>query len=710
MKPIYLDNNASTPLEPGVIDKMKQVLEENFGNPSSHHFYGIESKKLVQEARRKVAAMLHADSEEIIFTSGGSESNNMAIKGLLTDPSKAVLTTTIEHPSVSNVCEQLPNEVIKISVDDKCRIKMDDLTQKLSRRIGLITIMLANNETGTIQNIKSVVQQAKKFKIPVHTDAAQAAGKIPIDVEDLGVDLLTIAGHKMNGPKGIGALYVRKGTEIKPLIDGADHEKGLRAGTENVLEIAGLGEAAKIFAENTIEILTRQQQYRDRFFEALRNDIPNIEINGDLDKRLPNTVNIYFPKIDSSQLLAALPEIAASAGAACHADAITPSAVLKAMGLSDKRAQSSVRFSVGRFTTNGEIDFAVKKIVTVVNQLRKKTQHSRDPEKLKLSNNLGCSCKVSPEKLSALLEKVSNRGFEDASIQPLGNGQLLLTSVDFFSPMVTDPFDFGRIAAANALSDIYAMGGRPISADNILVFPAKEKNNKAIQSILRGAAQTAKVAGIEITGGHSLSGDDLIFGLSVNGLADSGTLLRNSGAKAGDWILLTKPLGSGILCEAAKKSLINRKTFDTLIDTMVELNKNAAEIIINYQVTACTDITGFGFLGHLTELLRASNKAAVIDHEQIPVLENCRKMVDLGIFPNSFYANRNYYEKWVKWNRKIYDYEKKILHDPQTSGGLLFTVNETDKTVLLREFNRQNLRVSVVGRVIDRDKNLIQIQ
>lgn len=347
MKPIYLDHNASTPLEKSVIDKMKHVLDNQFGNPSSSHIYGIENKKLVEEAREHLAAMINADPEEIIFTSGGSESNNMAILGIASQyPKSHLISSQIEHPSVENVFEKLSNDGFKVTFIPVNRMGVfyvDNLQHIITDKTKLISVMLANNETGVIQPLEEIVKIAHLKNILVHSDAAQAAGKIEIDVKTLGVDLMTIAGHKMNGPKGVGALYIKKGVKIPPMILGADHEMGLRAGTENVLEIVGLGEAARFFTESSNQIIDHQKYLRDYFVKSLSNTI-KIRINGETNEKLPNTANIYFPGCDANKILNTVPEIAASAGAACHAGSVNPSKVLKAMGFSDERALGSLRF------------------------------------------------------------------------------------------------------------------------------------------------------------------------------------------------------------------------------------------------------------------------------------------------------------------------------------------------------------------------------
>ncbi|HCK99795.1 MAG TPA: bifunctional IscS subfamily cysteine desulfurase/selenide, water dikinase SelD, partial [Candidatus Marinimicrobia bacterium] len=374
MKPIYLDHNASTPLIPEVINAMLPFLKNHYGNPSSSHYYGQESKKAIEHARDQLAALLNCSTGEIIFTSGGSESNNMAVKGVAgLFNSGHIITSAVEHPAILEVCRYLEGkgfDITYLPVDEYGMVSCKSVRKALRPDTFLITIMLANNEVGTIQPIKEIVQIAHERNILIHTDAAQAVGKIHVDVQELEVDLLSVAGHKMNAPKGVGALYIRTGTKVLPLIHGAGHERGLRPGTENVLEIVGLGAAAEAFQqEKTIiaELILRGDQFRDELKKA----IPEIELNGHPQQKLPNTINIYFPGIDANTLLSDLPDIAASAGAACHADNIEPSHVLKAMGFSAERILGSIRFSVGRTTTPQDVSTAVNKISEAYRRLTK---------------------------------------------------------------------------------------------------------------------------------------------------------------------------------------------------------------------------------------------------------------------------------------------------------------------------------------------------
>ncbi|MBN2279363.1 MAG: selenide, water dikinase SelD [Candidatus Marinimicrobia bacterium] len=721
MKPIYLDHNASTPLDPEVITRMRQVLENNFGNPSSAHVYGLESKKLVEEARDQVALLINCEPEEIVFTSGGSESNNMAITGIADSfPGCHLITTAIEHPSVEKVFNRLSEKNYRVTivpVDHHGIVNITDIEKNIHENTRLISVMLANNETGVIQPVQKIVEIAHRHNILVHTDAAQAVGKIKVDVRELSVDLMTIAAHKMNGPKGIGALYIRKGVKIPPMILGADHESGLRAGTENVLEIVGLGVAAQIFHYNSENIILKQKELRDAFVQLLKSTIPSIQINGDVKNKLPNTANIYFPGLNANTILAKIPEIAASAGAACHATSILPSSVLKAMGCSDERALGSIRFSLGRRTDHEEIKFAVERLAEVCQELRPKT-NDMDKGKISLREAaLGCSCKLSPEGLNNILRKIAKSnleptmtiGFEnsdDASVYYLDDQQAILNTVDFFSPIVEDPFDFGRIAAANALSDIYAMGGTPLFANNIVQYPEANLPADLLVEILNGAQSVAEEARIPILGGHSVKDDNIKYGLSVTGIVKREQIWQNSGARAGDKLVITKPIGTGILCEALKNNLLEDKEKANLIDVMARLNQEAAEIMKKYPITSCTDVTGFGLMGHLSEMMEASALTAIVRYDHVPVLGEAKKIARLGMIGEGYRGNLEFFEKYVDWSDKVDNIYKKLFFDPQTSGGLLFTIDEKHDQGLCQ--THPGL-FTILGEITERKNKLIVV-
>ena len=370
--PIYLDYNATTPIADEVAVAMSRVLAEPYGNPSSMHWAGLPARDAVEKARSQVASLLCCDATEVVFTSGGTGSNNHAIKGLFfskRDRSHPfhVITSCIEHPSVLEPCgflERQGAQVTRVPVNGCGLVDPDDVRHAIRPGTSLISIMHANNEVGTIQPLKEVTAVAHEHGILVHSDAAQTVGKIPVDVESLSVDLLTVAGHKLYGPKGVGALFVREGVELEPLLHGANHEAGRRAGTENVLEIVGLGAACELarswIDDSSIVAL------RDELWNALQKSFGGkVVLNGHLTQRLPNTLNVGFRGSSGSEILASMPSVAASTGSACHAGSMHISPVLAAMGLTHDVAMGAVRFSLGRQTTRGEIDALVSALVRV---------------------------------------------------------------------------------------------------------------------------------------------------------------------------------------------------------------------------------------------------------------------------------------------------------------------------------------------------------
>ena len=361
---IYLDFNASTPIAPEVAEAMKPFLSQHFGNPSSQHWAGIPAKEAVEHARQQVAELLQCSPDEIVFTSGGSESNNHATKGVfftLREKGNHIITTQIEHPAVINPCrflETLGAEVTFVPVDRHGRIDPQDIQKAITPKTILITVMHANNEVGTIQPIEEISKIARERGIVFHTDAAQSVGKIVAKVDDLRVDLLSIAGHKVYAPKGIGVLYIRKGTPIEPLIHGAGHESGRRAGTENVLLIVGLGKACEIAKRYIGD--DRICTMRDRFWKLLQDNFgEKVVLNGHPLHRLPNTLNVSFVGKAGGEILSRLDGVAASTGAACHSGSVQLSPVLKAMGISPEVGMGAIRFSLGRTTTLQELERVV---------------------------------------------------------------------------------------------------------------------------------------------------------------------------------------------------------------------------------------------------------------------------------------------------------------------------------------------------------------
>lgn len=373
---IYLDYNATTPLAPEAASAMSQFFDCAFGNPSSLHWAGLPAHDVVEAARSKIAELICCDATEIVFTSGGTEANNHAIKGVFFSHGNSskrihVITSEIEHPSVLEpfrFIESLGAEVTRVPVDRYGRVDPDDIRRAIRPYTALISIMHANNEVGTIQPISDIARIAREHEILMHSDAAQTVGKIPVDVETLGVDLLSVAGHKLYGPKGVGALFVREGAKLTPLMHGADHEAGRRAGTENVLEIVGFGAACELAHEWIEHDAVRM--LRDELWQRLQGKMPDrVVLNGPPVARLPNTLNISFLGWSGHEILARIPQLAASTGSACHAGRLQLSPVLTAMRVSHDIGVGAIRFSLGRQTTPNEIERVVESLEQVVNTL-----------------------------------------------------------------------------------------------------------------------------------------------------------------------------------------------------------------------------------------------------------------------------------------------------------------------------------------------------
>ena len=705
MESIYLDYNATTPIDPLAADAMRPFLDDFFGNPSSIHSEGIRAKEAVETARKQVAEMLNCHPDEIIFTSGGTESNNFAIKGIaIANRNKGnhIITSCIEHPSVMEVCRYLEKQgftVTYLPVDEYGQIDPEDVEKNITPSTILITIMHANNETGTIQPVEKVGRIAGKHGITFHSDAAQSAGKIMVNVEKMGVSLLSLAGHKVYAPKGVGALYIRRGVHLEKLIHGADHEQNLRAGTENVMSVVGFGKACEIITDRLHKQADGVKDLRDYLFQQIKNEIPQIKLNGHPEHRLPNTLNISFPGIEATLLLGKIAPVAASAGAACHAGSEVISPVLKAMNIPDYLAMGSVRFSLGRMTKHSEIEAAIPVIINAYKALTdshpaSSIQHSESGIKLThFTHGLGCACKIRPQFLEMILKDlrvstdphvlVGLKDPDDAAVYKIDDRIAIVQTVDFFTPVVDDPYDFGAIAAANALSDIYAMGGKPLFALSIVGFPEKLLPPEVLQQILLGASDKVSEAGISIIGGHTLEDTEPKFGLVVTGSIDQKKILTNSSAKPGDAIILTKPVGTGILSTGIKRGHVDPETEKYMIAVMTQLNDKAAGIMTAFPVNACTDITGFGLLGHLKEMIRGSHVGAVIDHEKVPVLPMTWELAAMNMIPGGTRNNLEFVNDIVDWDQSVPELAKVILADAQTSGGLLITLpaREADKFI-----------------------------
>jgi cysteine desulfurase len=383
MQRIYLDNNATTPVAPTVFEAMRPYLSEAYGNASSIHWFGQQARTAVENAREQVAKLLGARASEVVFTSGGTESDNAAIFGIVEGAKTAaphVITSRIEHSAVLHTMKALEKRGVSVTylkVSSGGVVDPEDVRRAIRPETVLITVMHANNELGTIQPLADVGRIASEHDVYFHTDAVQAMGKIPVNAQELGVDLLSLSAHKLNGPKGVGALYVRKGTMLKPFMHGGHHERDRRPGTENVPGIVGLGKAAELARLGLDDFGQRVGALRDRLEEGILERIPHVAVNGDLARRVPNTSNLSFDYIEGEGFVIAsdLRGIACSTGAACSSGAVEPSHVLTAIGLGADQARGSIRFSLGAFTSSEEIDIALQILPAVVEQLRALSPH-----------------------------------------------------------------------------------------------------------------------------------------------------------------------------------------------------------------------------------------------------------------------------------------------------------------------------------------------
>ena len=723
MKRIYLDFNATTPIHPEVAESMKPFLKEYFGNPSSNHWYGTQTKLMLEKSRKQIASFLNCSMDEVIFTSGGTESNNTALKGIAyanNDKGKHIITSEIEHPAILEVCKYLEKngfDISYIGVDKYGMVNPEKIRSAITPSTILISIMHANNEIGTIQAIREISKIARENNILFHTDAAQSAGKIPVDVEELGVDLLSIAGHKLYAPKGIGALYIRRGTKLEKLIHGADHERNMRAGTENLLEIIGLGKACELAKTEGNKRSKHLKSLRDQLYGELTEKLEGVHLLGHPEKRLPNTLSIGFAGLDANTILSELENVAASAGAACHADQVDVSHVLAAMKIPDEIAMGAIRFSTGFSNTSEEISSAAKQIISTINNLKNTSASSfspgLNPNEVKLTHftqGLGCACKLKPQSLEKVLEKIPEfknpnilvdmKSSDDAAVYKLNKDIAIVETVDFFTPVVDDPYSFGAIAAANSLSDIYAMGAKPLYALNIVGFPSTRLPMTVLEEILKGASDKVQEAGIGILGGHTIDDTEPKFGLVVTGMVHPEKILRNSGAKVGDALILTKPLGTGIISTAMKKGIVPEETISQVVNMMSRLNRTTAELAEKHPVSACTDISGYGLLGHLREMLKASKVNATLQIKNIPLLDKAMEYAANDIIPGGTKNNLNYVSDFLIANTSISTTDKILLADAQTSGGLLLSIPEKYSDKLIMELKSSGVEdAAVIGHI-----------
>jgi len=377
MKTIYFDNNATTKVAEEVLEEMQPLFSELYGNPSSMHTFGGQIGRRIRLARERVAALLGCDPAEIIFTGCGTESDNTAIRAaIVAAPQKRkVITTRVEHPAVLTVCRDLENhghEVVEIGVDSQGRLDLDELERQVDGDTALVSVMYANNETGVIFPVERIAEMAKEKGAVFHTDAVQVVGKVPLNLSKSAIDMLSLSGHKLHAPKGVGVLYVRKGTRLAPFMLGGHQEGGRRAGTENVPSIVGLGKACELAGENIGQENDKVRRLRDKLEDAILRDCPDCRLNGEKENRLLNTTNISFEYIEGEAILLLLDRlgICASSGSACTSGSLEPSHVLRAMGVPFTAAHGSVRFSLSRYNSEEEVDFTIEHIPDIVNRLR----------------------------------------------------------------------------------------------------------------------------------------------------------------------------------------------------------------------------------------------------------------------------------------------------------------------------------------------------
>lgn len=721
--PIYLDFNATTPLAPEVVKVMLNYMQEDFGNPSSSHYYGVRARQGVETARRQVADCIGVQVDEIVFTGSGSEANNLAIKGAaLVNRAKGnhLITSAIEHPAVMEVMHYLEGQgflVTYLPVDEYGLVDEQEFESAITPQTILASIMHANNEVGTIQPIRDLAAIARKRGILFHTDAAQSLGKIPVNVEELGVDLLSIAGHKLYAPKGVGALYIRSGVRLDKLIHGAEHEQNRRAGTENVIEIAALGEACRLVQQDLPKYQQHMCAMRDQLENGLKERFDGLRVNGHPQQRLPNTCNVSFRGLEANTILSELVQVAASAGAACHSDRVDLSPVIAAMQVPMDYAIGTIRFSVGRTTTPGEINQALNEIEKVISRIKPTetpvvAQEPAGEIKLtRFTHGLGCACKLRPQLLEKVLQKlpiysdknvlVGTETGDDAAVYLINEETALVQTIDFFTPIVDDPYTFGAISAANSLSDIYAMGARPIFALNIVGFPSNRLPLAVLESILKGALDKTAQAGIPIIGGHTVDDLEPKFGLAVSGVVHPESIIRNAGAQPGDVLVLTKPIGTGIISTALKQGALTEEDAQTAIASMSLLNKEAGELMRHHQVHACTDITGFGLLGHLLGMVRASKIKAVIHADAVMFFEGVLELVTGGILPGGTKNNFVYTRPFVFYAEDISAGRQMMLNDAQTSGGLLVALPASESQKFIKELHAAGFTNSAsIGEVV----------
>ena len=725
MSKIYLDYNATTPIDPEVAKAMQPYLTEHFGNPSSIHEYGAITKRAIEKARMQVAELINCKASEIIFTSGGTESNNYSIKGsafYLNEKGNHIITSSVEHPAVMEVCAYLENngfEITYLPVDEYGMVHIDELEKSIKPATILISIMHANNEIGTLQPISEISKIAKKHAIRLHTDAAQSVGKVVVDIQEMGVDLLSIAGHKLYAPKGIGALYIKEGTKLEKLMHGANHESNLRAGTENVLEIVGLGKACELAGNNFQKKYSHMKNLRDKLYFSILKELPETKLNGHPEERLPNTLNVSFPGVEANTLLSNMKGLAASGGAACHSEGIDLSLVIKAIKVPVNIAMGTIRLSIGKYTTEEEINQASEIIINNVKKLAKRDMINT-VKLTSYSSGLGCASKMQADYLQEVLADlpvskhpnvlVGNSTSDDAAVYKVSDDVAIVQTVDFFAPIVNDPYHFGQIAAANAISDIYAMGATPIFALNVVGFPEKTLSQDVLKQILKGASDKAAEAGIEILGGHTVKDDEPKFGMTVTGTIHPEKIMDNAGAKPGDALVLTKPLGSGIITTGIKNGLVNEDLETRAIAVMSQLNKTAAETMKGFPVNACTDVTGFGLLGHLSEMTVGSKVNCSIEFSKLPFINGLFDLPIVDLISGGTKSNTSFVASKVNYDNRFTELDKFIINDAQTSGGLLVSLPMEFKDDFIQKCKENGLNdTSFIGTMTEKGDGKINV-
>jgi selenium donor protein len=703
---------------------MLPYLYGHFGNPSSAHIYGARARQAVENARAQLAQLLGCAPGEIVFTSGGSEANNMAVKGVAEayrSGGRHIIRSAVEHPAVSEPCDFLVARGYRVTVlpvDEYGRVDPRSVARAIAPDTILISIIHANNEVGTLQPVAEIAAVAHEHGVIFHTDAAQSVGKIPVDVRRLGVDLLSIAGHKFYAPKGVGALYVRSGVKLAKFMHGAEHEADRRAGTENVLEIVGLGQAAAVASEELEARTGHMLAMRERLWRGLQEaftEPEQIRRNGHPEEALPNTLSVSFRALEANTLVDEISaQVAVSAGAACHADSIHLSPVLQAMGIPLEYAMGTVRFSVGKMTSAQEIDRAVKVVGDAARRLQpdatspyKPVEHVEPVRLTQFTHGLGCACKMRPQALEKILAAlpaaqdpavlVDQSRSDDAAVYRLREDLAVVQTVDFFTPVVDDPYDFGAVSAANSLSDIYAMGGKPLFALNIVGFPTQRLPLEVLESILQGALEKAAEAGVSVLGGHSIEDTEPKYGMVVTGVIHPERVVTNSAARSGDQLVLTKPIGTGIVTTAAKRGLVDMSALEKAVRWMAALNRDAAQVMVEVGASACTDVTGFGLLGHLWEMTSGSGVNAQIFAGSVPFLEGVPGLIAANIVPGGTRDNLAFVEPHITWEEEVSQTQKLLLADAQTSGGLLIAVPEDRLPSLLEALLGNGIQAAHIG-------------